>query len=158
MASSGMVMGIVGAATAVAWILTYERVPQQVTEAMVTGIGSTNVFMLVSFSILLIIGMIMDLTPAILILTPIFMGPVVAFGVDPIYFGVFFCSVLTAGLVTPPVGTLIYTGCSTSGKNFTEVVKELAPFMIAIYAALFVTAVFPEIITFLPKNVFGLYL
>ena len=158
MASSGMVMGIVGAATAVAWILTYERVPQQVTEAMVTGIGSTNVFMLVSFSILLIIGMIMDLTPAILILTPIFMGPVVAFGVDPIYVGVFFCSVLTAGLVTPPVGTLIYTGCSTSGKNFTEVVKELAPFMIAIYAALFVTAVFPEIITFLPKNVFGLYL
>lgn len=158
MASSGMVMGIVGAATAVAWILTYERVPQQVTEAMVTGIGSTNVFMLVSFSILLIIGMIMDLTPAILILTPIFMGPVVAFGVDPIYFGVFFCSVLTAGLVTPPVGTLIYTGCSTSGKNFTEVVKELAPFMIAIYAALFVTAVIPEIITFLPKNVFGLYL
>lgn len=157
MASSGMVMGIVGAATAVAWVLTYERVPQQVTEAMVNGIGSTSVFMLVSFSILLIIGMIMDLTPAILILTPIFMGPVVAFGVDPIYFGVFFCSVLTAGLVTPPVGTLIYTGCSTSGKNFTEVVKELAPFMIAIYVALFVTAIFPEIITFLPKNVFGLY-
>jgi len=157
MASSGMVMGIVGAATAVAWVLTYERVPQQVTEAMVSGIGSTSVFMIVSFLILLVIGMIMDLTPAILILTPIFMGPVLAFSVDPIYFGVFFCSVLTAGLVTPPVGTLIYTGCSTSGKNFTEVVKELAPFMVAIYLALFVTAIFPEIITFLPKNVFGLY-
>jgi C4-dicarboxylate transporter DctM subunit len=157
MASSGMVMGIVGAASAVAWVLTYERVPQQVTEAMVSGIGSTSVFMLVSFFLLLIIGMIMDLTPAILILAPIFMGPIVAFGVDPIYFGVFFCSILTVGLVTPPVGTLIYTGCSTSGKNFTEVVKELFPFMIAIYVALFIVVIFPEIITFLPKNVFGLY-
>ena len=157
MASSGMVMGIVGAATAVAWVLTYERVPQQVTEAMVSGIGSTGVFMIVSFLILLIIGMIMDLTPAILILTPIFMGPVVAFGVDPIYFGVFFCSVLTAGLVTPPVGTLIYTGCSTSGENFSQVVKALFPFMCVIYLALFFTALFPDIITFLPKNIFHLY-
>ncbi len=157
MISSGVVMGIVGAATAVAWVLTYERVPQQVTEAMVAGIGSSSIFMIVSFAILLLIGMIMDLTPAILILTPIFMGPVLAFGVDPIYFGVFFCSVLTAGLVTPPVGTLIYTSCSTSNKGFTEVVKELFPFMIAIYIMLLITAVFPGIITFLPKQVFRLY-
>ena len=67
--------------------------------------------MVVSFLILFVVGMIMDLTPAILILTPIFVGPVAAFHIDPIYFGVFFCSTLTAGLITPPVGTLIYLGC-----------------------------------------------
>lgn len=157
MLSSGMVMGIVGAATAVAWVLTYQRVPQQVTEAMVKGINSPGVFMIVTFIILLVIGMIMDLTPAILILAPIFMAPVVSFGVDPIYFGVFFCCVLTAGLVTPPIGTLIYMGCSTSGKSFSAVVKELVPFMIAIYIVLFLTVIFPQIITFLPKEVFHLY-
>ena len=157
MKSSGMVMAIVGAATAVAWVLTYERVPQQVTEAMVSGISSKGIFMMVTFLILLIIGMIMDLTPAILILTPIFMGPVLAFSVDPVYFGVFFCSVLTAGLITPPIGTLIYTSCSTSGKSISDVVKELLPFVIIIYLILFISAVFPGIITYLPKVVFKLY-
>ncbi len=157
MLGSGMVMAIVGAATAVAWVLTYDRVPQDVTAAMVGGIDSSVLFMVVSFGILLVIGMIMDLTPAILILTPIFMAPVAAFGVDPIYFGVFFCSVLTAGLITPPVGTLIYTGCSTSGKPLGAVVRELLPFIAAVYAALFVSALFPEIITFLPRYVFRLY-
>jgi tripartite ATP-independent transporter DctM subunit len=157
MKSSGAVMAIVGAATAVAWILTYDRVPQQVTEAMVSSIHSPGIFMVVTFGILFIVGMIMDLTPAILILTPIFVGPVAAFGIDPIYFGIFFCATLTAGLITPPVGTLIYLGCSMSKSSLTEVVKELLPFILAVYAALFLAVIFPELITFLPKSVFHLY-
>lgn len=157
MKGSGAVMAIVGAATAVGWILTYQRVPQQVTEFLVSTIHSPFLFMAVTFGILFIVGMIMDLTPAILILTPIFVGPVAAFGVDPIYFGVFFCATLTAGLITPPVGTLIYLGCSMSKSSLSEVVMELLPFILVVYAALFVSVVFPEIITFLPKTVFGLY-
>ncbi len=157
MKSSGAVMAIVGAASAVAWILTYARVPQQVTEVMVSTIRSPVVFMSVTFGILFVVGMIMDLTPAILILTPIFVGPVAAFHVDPIYFGVFFCATLTAGLITPPVGTLIYLGCSMSNSSLGEVVKELLPFIVAVYAALFLSVIFPDIITFLPKTVFHLY-
>lgn len=157
MKGSAAVMAIVGAATAVGWILTYERVPQQVTETLVATIHGPVAFMAVSFGILFIVGMIMDLTPAILILTPIFMAPVAAFGVDPIYFGVFFCATLTAGLVTPPVGTLIYLGCSMSQSPLSQVVKELVPYIIAIYAALFVSVVFPEIITYVPKQLLGLY-
>ena len=157
MKGSAAVMAIVGAATAVGWILTYERVPQQVTETLVATIHGPYAFMAVTFGILFIVGMIMDLTPAILILTPIFMAPVAAFGVDPIYFGVFFCATLTAGLVTPPVGTLIYLGCSMSQSPLSEVVKELVPYIIAIYAALFVAVAFPEIITYIPKQVLGLY-
>ncbi len=156
MLGSGMVMAIVGAASAVAWVLTYERVPQDVTIAMVNGLNTPTLFMVASFAILLIVGMIMDLTPAILILTPIFMGPVLAFGVDPIYFGVFFCSVLSAGLITPPVGTLIFTGCSTCGRPLGEVVREMTPFIVAVYIVLFVSALFPEIITFIPRQVFRL--
>ena len=157
MKSSGTIMAIVGAASAVAWILTYNRVPQMVTEAMVASISNKSIFMIVTFFILFLVGMIMDLTPAIMILTPIFMGPVAAFGIDPVFFGVFFCSVLTAGLVTPPVGTLIYLGCSQAKKSYGEMVKQLIPFIIAIYAVLFVVTLLPEIIVFLPKNVFKLY-
>jgi len=157
MKSSGAVMAIVGAATAVAWVLTYARIPQQVTELMVSTISSPAMFMVVTFVILFIVGMIMDLTPAILILTPIFVGPVAAFHIDPIYFGVFFCATLTAGLITPPVGTLIYIGCSMSNRSLSDVVKELAPYLIAVYAALFVSVIFPEIITVLPKNLLHLY-
>ncbi|GHU05832.1 membrane protein [Betaproteobacteria bacterium] len=157
MKSTGSVMAIVGAATAVGYVLTYERVPQQITEALVATIHSPFIFMAVTFGILFIVGMIMDLTPAILILTPIFIGPVVAFGVDPIFFGVFFCATLTTGLITPPVGTLIYLGCTMSNSSLAAVVKELLPYIVAVYAALFVVVIFPEIITFLPKKVFGLY-
>ena len=157
MKSSGAVMAIVGAATAVGWILTYDRVPQQVTEMMVSSIHNPVMFMAVTFGILFIVGMIMDLTPAILILTPIFVGPVAAFHVDPIYFGVFFCSTLTAGLITPPVGTLIYLGCSMSNSSLSEVVMELLPFIVAVYAAIFVSVLFPGLVTFLPKTVFHLY-
>jgi len=157
MKSSGAVMAIVGAATAVAWVLTYVRVPQQVTELMVSTISSPTTFMVITFVILFIVGMIMDLTPAILILTPIFVGPVAAFHVDPIFFGVFFCATLTAGLITPPVGTLIYIGCSMSDRSLSDVVKELLPFILAVYAVLFVSAIVPEIITFIPKNLLHLY-
>lgn len=157
MKGSAAVMAIVGAATAVGWILTYERVPQQVTEALVATIHGPFAFMAVTFGILFIVGMIMDLTPAILILTPIFVAPVAAFGIDPIYFGVFFCATLTAGLITPPVGTLIYLGCSMSQSSLSEVVRELLPYIVAVYAALFVSVAFPEIITYLPKTVLNLY-
>lgn len=157
MKSSGAVMAIVGAATAVAWVLTYDRVPQQVTEALVATIHQPVLFMGVTFAILFLVGMIMDLTPAILILTPIFAGAVAVFGIDPIYFGVFFCSTLTAGLITPPVGTLIYLGCSMSKRSLGEVVRELMPFVLAVYLALLLAVVFPEVVTFLPKAVFKLY-
>lgn len=157
MKSSGAVMAIVGAATAVAWVLTYERVPQQVTEAMVSSISSPVLFMVLTFTILFIVGMIMDLTPAILILTPIFIGPLVAFRIDPIFFGVFFCATLTAGLITPPVGTLIYLGCSMSKTSLSEVVRSLRPFIAAVYVVLLIAALVPDIITYLPKSVFHLY-
>jgi len=157
MKSSAAVMAIVGAATAVGWVLTYCRVPQQITEAMVASIHSPQVFMLITFIILFVVGMIMDLTPAILILTPIFVGPVAAFHIDPIYFGVFFCSTLTAGLITPPVGTLIYLGCGMSKKSLTEVVKELLPYILTTYAGLFLAVFIPQIITWVPKNLLHLY-
>ncbi len=156
MKSSGSVMAIVGAATAVAFVLTFRRVPQEVAEGLVQNIGSPLLFMLATFAILIVVGMIMDLTPAILILSPIFMAPVASFGVDSVYFGVFFCAVLTAGLITPPVGTLIYLGCNMSGEKLGSMVREIVPHVLVIFALLAIAIFFPQIITFAPK-LLGLY-
>jgi tripartite ATP-independent transporter DctM subunit len=156
MKGSGMIMAIVGSATAVAWVLTYQRVPQQVTEAMVENVSNPMMFMAVAFAILFFVGMIMDLTPAILILTPIFMGPVASFGIDPVYFGVFFCSVLTAGLITPPVGTLIYLGCATSKSTLGQVVRQLLPLIAVVYGVLFLSVKWPGIITYIPRTLLNM--
>lgn len=155
MKSSGAVMAIVGAATAVAFVLTFRRVPQEVAESLVQNIGNPLLFMAATFVILIVVGMIMDLTPAILILSPIFIVPVQSFGVDSVYFGVFFCAVLSAGLITPPVGTLIYLGCNISGTPFGAVVREVIPHAAIIWILLALSIFIPSIITLVP-NLLGL--
>lgn len=107
-------------------------------------------FMLIVFVLLIIVGMIMDLTPANLILAPIFIAPIQAYGIDPIYFGVIFLAVLTAGLITPPVGTLIYTSCSMTKTTFSQMNKALVPYIAVTYAVILLAVMFPQIITFLP--------
>lgn len=144
-------MAIVGSASAVAWVLTYNRVPQQVADYLLKFADSQMVFMLIVFILLVIVGMIMDLTPAILILAPIFIAPVTQYGIDPVYFGVIFLAILTTGLITPPVGTLIFTACGMTKKTFSEVSKELIPYTIVTFAVILIAVFVPQIITFLPN-------
>lgn len=151
MKSTGTVMAIVGSASAVAWVLTYNRVPQQVADYLLKFADSQMVFMLIVFILLVIVGMIMDLTPAILILAPIFIAPVTQYGIDPVDFGVIFLAILTTGLITPPVGTLIFTACGMTKKTFSEVSKELIPYTIVTFAVILIAVFVPQIITFLPN-------
>ncbi len=154
MVSTGAVMAIVGSASVVAWILTYNRVPQQITEYLLEYAHSEMAFMIIVFFLLIVVGMIMDLTPAILILSPIFIEPVKQFGIDPVYFGVIFLAILTTGLITPPVGTLIYTSCSMTERPFSEVSRELMPYTIITLVIIFAAVLVPEIVTFLPNLLF----
>jgi tripartite ATP-independent transporter DctM subunit len=149
--STSVTMAVVGAASVAAWILTSEQIPQKIAEAIIAICKTPTQFMILTFFTLIIVGMIMDLTPAILILAPVFMEPVRLLGVDPVYFGVFFCATLVVGLITPPVGTLIFTGCSLSGRSFSEVTKDLAPYAIVCLAIIILAIFFPQIITFLPN-------
>lgn len=151
MKSTGTVMAIVGSASAVAWVLTYNRVPQQVADYLLSFADSQKVFMLIVFILLIIVGMIMDLTPAILILAPIFIAPVTQYGIDPVYFGVLFLAILTTGLITPPVGTLIFTACGMTKRTFSEVSKELIPYTLVTFAIILVAVFIPQVITFLPN-------
>lgn len=150
MTQTGSVMAIVGSASAVAWVLSYNRIPQMVADFLLTFAQTKLQFMLIVFVLLIIVGMIMDLTPANLILAPIFIAPIQAYGIDPIYFGVIFLAVLTAGLITPPVGTLIYTSCSMTKTSFSQMNKALVPYIAVTYAVILLAVMFPQIITFLP--------
>lgn len=150
MTQTGSVMAIVGSASAVAWVLSYNRIPQMVADFLLTFAQTKLQFMLIVFVLLIIVGMIMDLTPANLILAPIFIAPIQAYGIDPIYFGVIFLAVLTAGLITPPVGTLIYTSCSMTKTTFSQMNKALIPYIAVTYAIILLAVMFPPIITFLP--------
>lgn len=154
MKSTGSVMAIVGSATAVAWVLSYNRVPQLVADTLLKVADTKMVFMLIVFILLVIVGMIMDLTPAILILAPIFTAPVQMYGIDPVYFGVIFLAILTTGLITPPVGTLIYTSCSMTKKGFSAVSKQLMPYMLITFAIILLAVFFPQIITFIPNIIY----
>lgn len=151
MGSTGSVMAIVGSASAVAWVLSYNRVPQQVADTLLSFADSKIAFMMIVFVLLIVVGMIMDLTPAILILAPIFIAPIVNYGIDPVYFGVIFLAVLTTGLITPPVGTLIYTSCSMTKKSFSEINRQLLPYTIVTFMIILLAVLFPQIITFLPN-------
>lgn len=151
MVQTGSVMAIVGSASAVAWVLSYNRIPQMVADFLLAFAQNKLQFMLITFALLIIVGMIMDLTPANLILAPIFIAPIQAYGVDPIYFGVIFLAVLTAGLITPPVGTLIYTSCSMTKTTFSRMNKALIPYIVVTYGVILLAVLFPQIITFLPN-------
>ena len=150
MTQTGSVMAIVGSASAVAWVLSYNRIPQMVADFLLHFAQTKLAFMLIVFVLLLIVGMIMDLTPANLILAPIFITPIQMYGIDPIYFGVIFLSILTAGLITPPVGTLIYTSCSMTKTSFSKMNRALIPYMLVTYGVIMLAVLFPPIITFLP--------
>lgn len=155
MSQTGSVMAIVGSASAVAWVLSYNRIPQMVADFLLAFAQNKLQFMLITFALLIIVGMIMDLTPANLILAPIFIAPIRAYGVNPIYFGVIFLAVLTAGLITPPVGTLIYTSCSMTKTTFSRMNKALIPYMLVTYGVILLAVIFPQIITFLPNLLQG---
>ncbi len=148
--STATVMAVVGAASVAAWILTAEQIPQTVAKAIISVVHTPTQFMVLTFGVLIIVGMVMDLTPAIMILAPVFMEPVRMLGIDPVYFGVFFVATLVVGLITPPVGTLIYTSCSMTGKSYTEISKELMPYVIVSLSVIILSIAFPQIITFLP--------
>lgn len=151
MTSTGSVMAIVGSASAVAWVLSYNRIPQMVADTLLAFAKNKMEFMLIVFVLLIIVGMIMDLTPANLILAPIFITPIQAYGIDPIYFGVIFLAILTTGLITPPVGTLIYTSCSMTKMPFSKMNKALLPYIFVTYGVILLAVFFPQIVTFIPN-------
>ena len=154
MKSTAIVMFIVGGASAVGWMITMADVPAQLVEIM-HGLVEHPIMLLIVLNILLLaLGMVMDITPITLIFTPVLFPLVEAAGIDVYYFAVIMIINLCLGLLTPPVGTVLYIGCSVSNLKMGQVVKGIGPFLIAEFLFLIACLLFPSIIM-APATWFG---
>jgi tripartite ATP-independent transporter DctM subunit len=149
--TTSVVMLLVGTSQAVSWALSYERVPQ-VAGAALLGLSQDWVTILMIINVLLlIVGMFMDMTPAVLVFTPILLPAVTALGVDPVHFGIVMIANLCIGLCTPPVGTCLFLGCSVGKTTIARVVPLAIPFFIAMAIAMLFITYLPGLSLWLPR-------
>jgi len=149
--TTSIVMILVGASSAMSWVLSYEQVPQQVSAAMLAISDNPIITLLIINLLLLCVGTFMDMTPAILIFTPIFLPVAIGLGIDPVHFGIIMITNLCIGLCTPPVGTCLFIGCSVGKASLAEVVKPLIPIFIAMIVSLLLITFVEGISMWLPR-------
>jgi tripartite ATP-independent transporter DctM subunit len=152
--TTAVVMLLIGTSIAMSWVLAYESIPQNVSAALLALTDNPVAILLLINLILLIVGTFMDMTPAVLIFTPIFLPVVVRLGMDPIHFGIILVLNLCIGLCTPPVGSVLFVGCGVAGTSITRVIRPLLPLFVAMIAALLVVTFVPWLSLWLPA-VFG---
>jgi tripartite ATP-independent transporter DctM subunit len=152
--STAMVMFLVGAAMVAAWLITVAQLPQQLAEMLQPLIDSPRLLMFVIMLIVLAVGMVMDLSPTVLILVPLFMPVVKMAGIDPVYFGLMFILNCSIGLLTPPVGTVLNVICGVGRVPMSVAVRGVVPFIFAYAALLGLFIIFPQLIT-VPANFLG---
>ena len=145
--STAIVMFIVASASAVGWLITVAQIPVQVADLLSGLIDNPFILLLVINIFLFVMGMIMDCTPNILIFTPVLFPVIVQAGIDPYYFALIMTLNLCIGLITPPVGVVLYVGCSTANVKFSEIVRGIKPFLLVELAVLLLLILFPQIVT-----------
>ncbi|MBU2329421.1 MAG: TRAP transporter large permease subunit, partial [Alphaproteobacteria bacterium] len=145
--STAMVMFLVGAAMVAAWLITVAQLPQQLAVMLQPLIDSPRLLMLVIMLIVLAVGMVMDLSPTVLILVPLFMPVVKMAGIDPVYFGLMFILNCSIGLLTPPVGTVLNVICGVGRVPMSVAVRGVMPFLFAYATLLGLFIIFPQLIT-----------
>ena len=149
--TTAVVMILIGASQAMSWVLAYEQVPQQVSAALLAVSSNRYVILLVVNLLLLMVGTFMDMTPAILIFTPIFLPALVRLGMDPIHVGIVMIANLCIGLCTPPVGTCLFVGCSVGKTSIARVVRPMLPLFAAMFIGLLLITYLPELSLWLPR-------
>ena len=144
--TSAVVMFLVAAAMVSAWLITVANLPAQVVELLQPLLGSPRLLMAAIMLLTMVVGTALDMTPTILLLTPVLMPVVVAAGIDPVYFGVLFIINNAIGLITPPVGTVLNAVAGVGKISMDEVTRGVIPFMIAQFAIMFLMIIFPQLI------------
>lgn len=148
--TTSVVFLLIGTSMAMSWVLAAERVPQDLSAALL-GLTSNKVSLLLMINaILLVVGCFMDMTPAVLIFTPIFLPVVAGVGIEPLHFGIIMIMNLCIGLCTPPVGTCLFLGCGIAETTVTRVVPRILPFYIAMIVTLLITSYVPWLSHWLP--------
>lgn len=152
--TTAIIMLLIGTSMSMSWIMAYENIPQAITEFLLSISDSKVVILILINLILLFVGIFMDMTPAVLIFTPIFLPIVTQLGMHPVHFGIVMVLNLCIGLCTPPVGSILFVGVSVAQTSIQKVVKPLLPLFVAMLIALILVTYIPELSLWLP-SVFG---
>ncbi|WP_085522239.1 TRAP transporter large permease [Tuberibacillus sp. Marseille-P3662] len=145
--TTSVVMLVAAAAIVAAWLITVAHVPQDMAHLLEPFMDSRIQLMLVISILILAVGCVMDLTPAILIFTPVLLPIAEMAHIDPVYFGIVIIINLSVGLITPPVGTVLYVACGISKISIVELTKGIWPFLLVHIVVLFLLVMFPQIVT-----------
>lgn len=144
--TTAVIMFLVAAAMVSAWLITVAQLPDDVVSLLQPLLDSPKLLMFAIMLLVMLVGSAMDMTPTILILTPVLMPIVKAAGIDPVYFGVLFIINNAIGLITPPVGTVLNTVAGVGKISMDEVTRGVWPFMIAQFSIMFLMVLFPQIV------------
>jgi tripartite ATP-independent transporter DctM subunit len=148
--TTGLILFVIGAAASFGWLLAYLQVPAAAVDALTAVSDNRYVILLLMMVLLLILGTFMDLAPLIIICTPIFLPVAKAFGVDPVHFGVILILNAGIGLITPPVGSVLFVGTAIGGISVTDALKSIWPFYAAAFVVLLLVIYVPQLSLWLP--------
>ena len=149
--TTAVVMLLVGSSNAMSWILTMANIPATVSGFLTSlDIGPVGVLLIINL-LLLVVGFFMDMTPAILIFTPILLPVAKTLGVTPLHFGIIMIANLCIGLCTPPVGTCLFIGCGVGKTTIARVTVKAIPFFIAMFVALMVITYWAPLSEWIPR-------
>jgi tripartite ATP-independent transporter DctM subunit len=153
--TTAIVMLLIGASMSMSWVMSYENIPQDISNLLLSLSDNPIIILLIINLLLLFVGIFMDMTPAVLIFTPIFLPIITELGMDPIQFGIVMVLNLCVGLCTPPVGSVLFVGVGVANTTIEKVVKPLLPLFFAMIVSLFLVTYIPELSLWLPR-MFGL--
>jgi len=153
--TTAVVMLLVAAALVSAWLITVSEIATSVVELLEPFMGNQTMLLIAIMVLVVIVGTAMDMTPTILILTPILMPVVKAAGIDPVYFGVLFIVNNSIGLITPPVGTVLNVVAGVSRISMEDLMKGVWPFLLAQLVVLFLMVLFPQLVMWPAKLIGG---
>jgi len=149
--TTAIVMLLIGASMSMSWVMSYENIPQDISNLLLSASDNPIIILMIINLLLLFVGIFMDMTPAVLIFTPIFLPITTKLGLDPIHFGIIMVMNLSVGLCTPPVGSVLFVGVGIANTTIEKVIKPLLPLFLAMIIALFLVTYFPQLSLWLPS-------
>ena len=150
--TSSIVLLLVTCSICMSWVMSFENIPQALSLFILNISGNKLIVLMMINLILLFVGIFMDITPAVLIFTPIFLPIIKSIGIDPIQFGIMMVLNLCIGLCTPPVGSVLFVGIGVVKTSIEKVIKPLLPLFIAMILSLMLITFFPQITLWLPRQ------
>ncbi len=148
--STSTVMLLIATANIFGWILTAERVPQNVAAYLVSLTSSPLILYSLILVCLLMVGTFMETSASLIILTPVFLPVIIQFGIDPVHFGVVMVTALAIGMLTPPLGICLFISCNIANIQLSEILRYILPFLLVMIGVLVLMTYVPEIVMFLP--------